>query len=138
MGGRKSLFPIPLGIGLYNSLYEVLPYKPWSLATFGNVVDFKLASKSLRAIGNGMVQHTTSVLVVCSLLILSISEATDIGYLFQKSFPDVLLWWLRLRGPRNNICYSGHVKYFSDWLIDWLIVPGNNCTMSEVDKWWAA
>jgi len=40
-------------------------------------------------------------------------------YLFQKSFPDVLLWWLRLRGPRNNICYSGHVKYFSDWLIDW-------------------
>jgi len=24
------------------------------------------------------------------------------------------------RGPRNNICYSGHVKYFSDWLIDWL------------------
>jgi len=23
-------------------------------------------------------------------------------------------------GPRNNICYSGHVKYFSDWLIDWL------------------
>jgi len=21
---------------------------------------------------------------------------------------------LRLRGPRNNICYSGHVKYFSD------------------------
>ena len=20
-----------------------------------------------------------------------------------------------------NICYSGHVKYFSDWLIDWLI-----------------
>ena len=22
------------------------------------------------------------------------------------------------RGPRNNICYSGHVKYFSDWLID--------------------
>jgi len=42
-------------------------------------------------------------------------------YLFQKSFPDVLLWWLRLRGPRNNICYSGHVKYFSDWLIDWLV-----------------
>ena len=39
-------------------------------------------------------------------------------YLIQKSFPDVLLWWLRLRGPRNNICYSGHVKYFSDWLID--------------------
>jgi len=38
-------------------------------------------------------------------------------YLFQKSFPDVLLWWLRLRGPRNNIFYSGHVKYFSDWLI---------------------
>jgi len=24
-----------------------------------------------------------------------------------------------IRGPRNNICYSGHVKYFSDWLIDW-------------------
>ena len=24
-------------------------------------------------------------------------------YLFQKSFPDVLLWWLRLRGPHNNI-----------------------------------
>ena len=22
------------------------------------------------------------------------------------------------RGPRNNICYAGHVKYFSDWLID--------------------
>jgi len=22
-------------------------------------------------------------------------------------------------GPRNNICYSGHVKYFSDWLTDW-------------------
>ena len=40
-------------------------------------------------------------------------------YLFQKSFPDVLLRWLRLRGPRNNICYSGKVKYFSDWLIDW-------------------
>ena len=39
-------------------------------------------------------------------------------YLFQKSFPDVLLWWLRLRWPRNNICYSGHVKYFSDWLIE--------------------
>ena len=31
-----------------------------------------------------------------------------------------------LRGPRNNICYSGHVKYFSDWLIDWLnLVPGS-------------
>jgi len=42
-------------------------------------------------------------------------------YLFQKSFPDVLLWWLRLRGPRNNICYSGHVKYFSDWFFFWLI-----------------
>ena len=42
-------------------------------------------------------------------------------YLFQKSFPDVLLWWLRLHGPRNNICYSGHVKYFYDWLIDWFI-----------------
>ena len=24
---------------------------------------------------------------------------------------------LFLRGPRNNICYSGHVKYF--FLIDW-------------------
>jgi len=30
-----------------------------------------------------------------------------------------ILW--SIRGPRNNICYSGHVKYFSDWLIDWLI-----------------
>jgi len=33
-----------------------------------------------------------------------------------------ILWWLRLRRPRNNICYSGHVKYFSDWLIDWLFI----------------
>ena len=43
-------------------------------------------------------------------------------YLFQRSFPGVLLWWLRLRGPRNNICYSGHVKYISDWLIELLDV----------------
>ena len=42
-------------------------------------------------------------------------------YLFQKSFPDVLLWWLRLHGPRNNIGYSGPVKYISDWLIDYPI-----------------
>ena len=32
-----------------------------------------------------------------------------------------ILWWLHLCGPRNNICYSGHVKYFSDWLIDWFL-----------------
>ena len=51
-------------------------------------------------------------------------------YLFQKSFPDVLLWWLRLRGPRNNICYSGHVKYFSDWLIDWSLEVNWQCTSS--------
>ena len=31
------------------------------------------------------------------------------------------------RGPRNNICYSGHVKYFSDWLIDWLTTLRNFC-----------
>jgi len=51
-------------------------------------------------------------------------------YLFQKSFPDVLLWWVRVRGPRNNICYSGHVKYFSDWLIDWLKTPA--CRVSRL------
>jgi len=47
----------------------------------------------------------------------SVSSTTE--DVSQKSFPDVLLWWLRLRGPRNNICYSGHVKYIF-WLIDWL------------------
>ena len=35
-----------------------------------------------------------------------------------------------LYGPRNNICYSGHVKYFSDWLIDWLIMEDGIHTLA--------
>ena len=36
----------------------------------------------------------------------------------------VLLWWLCLHGPRNNICYSGHANIF--WLID----------TDELWHWW--
>ena len=47
----------------------------------------------------------TAELLVLTLLVL------NIFFYFLPSVEYIFLY-LTIRGPRNNICYSGHVKYF--------------------------